>query len=112
MNARSSLAAGVLAAIGASVCCVGPLLLLGVGISGAWIGSLTAFEPYRPAFIVATIVFLALAYRRLYRRLQSCAQGASCSDVNAIRTQRVTFWTVSVLVLALLAFPSVAPMFL
>jgi mercuric ion transport protein len=32
---RSSLFAGVLAAIGASVCCVGPLLLLMLGIGGA-----------------------------------------------------------------------------
>ncbi|HZE91048.1 MAG TPA: mercuric transporter MerT family protein, partial [Rhizobacter sp.] len=34
---KSSLVAGVLAAIGASVCCVGPLVLLMLGIGGAWI---------------------------------------------------------------------------
>jgi mercuric ion transport protein len=42
LNAKGSLLAGVIAGIGASVCCVGPLVLLGFGISGAWIGNLTA----------------------------------------------------------------------
>ena len=109
---KMSILAGVLAAVGASVCCVGPLLLLGLGVSGAWIGTLTAFEPYRPLFIAATIVFLALAYRRLYRTPQACAPDTACSDGKAVRRQRVTFWTVSALVLALLVFPSVAPVFL
>jgi MerT mercuric transport protein len=47
----SLLIAGILSAIGASICCVGPLVLLALGVSGAWIGSLTALEPYRPIFI-------------------------------------------------------------
>ena len=47
---------GIIAALGAGVCCVGPLLLLLLGVSGSWIGNLTAFEPYRPLFI-AFVVF-------------------------------------------------------
>jgi copper chaperone CopZ len=66
LNAKGSLVAGFLAAIGASVCCVGPLLLLGVGIGGAWIGTLTAFEPYWPLFIGLTPLFLGLAFHKLY----------------------------------------------
>lgn len=50
LTGRGSLIAGVLAAIGASVCCVGPLMLLALGIGGSWVGSLTAMEPYRPLF--------------------------------------------------------------
>src|SRR6266852_4901669 len=68
-NARKGnglLVAGILSAIGASICCVGPLVLLALGVSGAWIGSLTALEPYRPLFIVVMLVFLALAFRQLY----------------------------------------------
>ena len=44
---------GGLAAILASPCCLGPLLLVAVGLSGAWIGNLTRLEPYRPFFIGA-----------------------------------------------------------
>ena len=53
LTAGRSLVAAILAAIGASVCCVGPLVLLALGIGGAWIGNLAALEPYRPAFAAA-----------------------------------------------------------
>src|SRR5205823_1777775 len=66
LGAKGSLAAGVLAAIGASLCCVVPLVLLVFGIGGAWIGNLTPLEPYRPIFIGLTLLFLGLAFRRLY----------------------------------------------
>jgi mercuric ion transport protein len=104
--------AGVLAAIGASVCCVGPLVLLGLGVSGAWIANLTALEPLRPILIGVTLVFLALAYRRLYRVAQVCVPSTACADTTVLQRQRTTFWIVSVLVLALLAFPWIAPAFL
>jgi mercuric ion binding protein len=42
-------AAGALIGAGlASACCVVPLLLVMLGISGAWIANLTALEPYKP----------------------------------------------------------------
>ena len=44
-NGRGALAAGGLAAILASTCCLGPLVLITLGFSGAWIGSLTVLEP-------------------------------------------------------------------
>jgi mercuric ion transport protein len=43
------------AAIGASLCCVVPLVLVSLGISGAWLASLTALEPYRPLFAMAPL---------------------------------------------------------
>ena len=46
LDTKGSLAAGVLAAIGGSLCCVAPLVLLALGNGGAWIGNLTALEPY------------------------------------------------------------------
>jgi mercuric ion transport protein len=109
---RSSLAAGVLAAIGASVCCVGPLVLLMLGIGGAWIANLTALEPLRPWFIAATLVFLGLAFRRLYLQPQVCEPGAACAEPIVLKRQRLIFWIVSVLLLALLSVPWLAPLFL
>ncbi len=62
-NGRGALFAGGLAAILASACCLGPLVLIALGFSGAWIGNLTVLEPYRPIFIGAALValFFALA---------------------------------------------------
>lgn len=111
LNAKGVLVAGVVAAIGASVCCVGPLVLLMLGIGGAWIGNLTAFEPYRPVFIGLTLLFIGLAFRRLYRVPQSCAPGAACADPQALRRQRMIFWCVTVVLLGLLAIPWLAPLF-
>ena len=109
---RMAITAGVLAAIGASICCVGQLALLGLGISGAWIGTLSVFEPYRPAMIGVTLVFLALAFRKLYLVPQVCAPGAACAIPAVVRRQRAVFWVVTALLLALIAFPWIAPLFL
>lgn len=111
LNAKGSLVAGVLAAIGASVCCVGPLVLLALGIGGAWIGNLTAFEPFRPVFIGLTLLFLGLAFRRLYLVPQVCAPGTQCAAPQTAKRQRLIFWSVGVLLLGLLAVPWFAPLF-
>lgn len=101
---RSMLTA-VLAAIGASVCCVGPLVLLALGIGGTWISTLTALEPYRPIFIGITLVFLFLAFRKLYLIPRQCAPDEACAVPTTLRNQRIIFWIVTILLIALLAFP-------
>lgn len=112
LDAKRSLFVVVLAAFGASVCCVGPLVLLMLGIGGAWVGGLTAFEPYRPFFIGVTLIFIGLAFRRLYRVPQLCAPDAGCADALVLKRQRLIFWIVTVLMLALLAVPMLAPFFI
>ena len=104
-----SLVAASLAAVGASLCCVGPFVLLMLGVGGAWIGNLTALEPYRPVFIGVTLVFLGLAFRKLYLLPQACTPGTSCANPATRQTQRIVFWIVSILLIALLAFPWYAP---
>src|SRR3546814_2494073 len=41
-------AGGVVGALLASTGCLEPLLLLMLGVAGAWMGNLTALEPYKP----------------------------------------------------------------
>ena len=110
-TAGRSLIAAALAAIGASVCCVGPLVLLGLGIGGAWIGHLTALEPYRPIFIGAVLAFLFLAFRKLYLTPAACAPGEACAAPATRRNQRILFWIVTLLLLALIAFPYYGTLF-
>src|SRR5229473_3345864 len=66
-SGSTALFAGGLAAILASTCCLGPLILISLGFSGAWIGSLTVLEPYRPFFIVAAVLGLFFAGRQILR---------------------------------------------
>jgi mercuric ion transport protein len=102
----------VLAAIGASVCCVGPLLLLSLGIGGAWMSNLTSMASVRPFFILLTLVFIGLGYRKLYVLPDSCEAGVACALPEDKRKQRMIYWIASVLVLMLLAFPWYAPIFM
>lgn len=107
-----SLVAAVVAGITASACCAGPLVLLTLGVSGAWISNLTALEPYRPVFIGVTLVFLGLTFRRLYLVPQVCKPGKPCAVTGTLRKHRAVFWTVSAILLALVAFPWYGPWFL
>ena len=100
-----SLILAALAAIGASLCCVGPFVLLMLGIGGAWIGNLSALEPYRPIFIGVTLLFLGLAFRKLYLVPEACEAGKPCANPVTRRNQRIIFWIVTVLLIALLTFP-------
>jgi mercuric ion transport protein len=106
-----ALFAGGLAAILASTCCLGPLVLVGLGFSGAWIGNLTALEPYRPLFIGAALVAMVFAWRRIFRPAQQCKPGELCAIPQVRSTYKAVFWVVAVLVLIALAFPFVLPQF-
>jgi mercuric ion transport protein len=97
--------AAAFAAIGASLCCIGPLVLLALGIGGTWISSLVALEPYRPIFITITLVFLFLAFRKLYLLPRQCAPDEVCAIPSVLRNQRIIFWIVSLILIALLTFP-------
>ncbi|GAB3245147.1 mercuric transport protein MerT [Chitinimonas naiadis] len=110
LTGKNMLIAGTLAAIGASVCCVGPLVLLALGIGGAWVGNLTAMEPYRPFFIGLTLLFLGLAFRKLYMVPQVCPPDTPCADPRTIQRQRLMFWAVAFLLLGLLAVPWLVPL--
>jgi len=108
---RGPLLAGALAALLASSCCLGPLVLLGLGVSGAWIGNLKALEPWRPLFIAVALGALLLAARRIWRPAAACAPGEVCAMSRVRRGYRLMFAAVALLVGVALAFPWVAPWF-
>ncbi|MDE2150563.1 MAG: mercuric ion transporter MerT [Gammaproteobacteria bacterium] len=106
-----ALAAGGLAAILASTCCLGPLLLVSLGFSGAWIGNLTLLEPYWPIFIGVALLAMFFAYRRIFRPQAECRPGEACALPRTRRLYKTLFWIVAALVLVALAFPYVLPLF-
>ncbi len=101
----------VAGALAASICCLGPLVLVTLGASGAWIGGLAALEPYRPLFVLAAMGLLGFAFFREYRRppADSCRPGSTCSAPGARRGMRVGLWVVAALVVGLLVLPYVTP---
>ena len=108
---RGLLMTGGLAAFLASTCCLGPLVLITLGVSGAWISNLTALEPYRPAFILAAVIALFYAWRRIRRPAAHCEPGQVCAVPRVNRSYRMLFWVVTALVAVALGFPLIAPWF-
>ena len=105
------LVAGGIAAVLASTCCLGPLVLVALGFSGAWIGNLAVLEPYRPWFIGAALIALFFAGRRIFRRADVCKPGEVCSLPTTRRAYKALFGIVAGLVIVALAFPYVARFF-
>ena len=106
-----SVLAGVAAAIGASACCAGPLLLVILGVGGAWGSRLVALEPLQPYFVATALTFFGFAFYRLYRRQEACAPDEVCAVPAVRRRQRVIFWIVSAFAALLMSFPLYAPLF-
>lgn len=104
-------AGGLLGAALAASCCIVPLALVLLGVSGAWIGNLTALAPHQPAFIIASVGFLAAGFWRVYRRPRAaCADGAYCARPASSRATKGALWVAALLVTASLAVNVIVPL--
>lgn len=103
---------GILAALGAAACCVVPFALFLLGITGAWIGDLTALEPYQPIFAGIALGFIGYGAYRIYRRPQiACADGSYCARPSSGRLAKIGLWSAAVLVVIAVGFPYVIQSF-
>lgn len=109
---RRTIIGVIVAAIAASVCCVGPLVLLALGIGGAWVGNLTAIEPFRPYLMGLTFIILGYAFYKIYRKpkAEECAPGSYCANPKSDRINKITLWISTVFVILLLSFPYITPL--
>ncbi|MGH8507791.1 MAG: mercuric transporter MerT family protein [Gammaproteobacteria bacterium] len=112
MKALASIG-GILGAIAASSCCVLPLVLFALGISGAWISNLTVLAPYQPYFVAVTLTCLAAGFAMVYRKPKAvCLPDSSCAKPGSDRLTKLGLWTATVIIAAALVFPYVAPLFI
>lgn len=95
----------------ASACCLGPLVLIMVGISGAWIGHMTALEPYQPFFVGASLLALFLAARRIWRPVAACDAAQVCARPSVNGAYKLIFGAVVLLLVTAVAFPLIAHWF-
>lgn len=102
---------GLLGVLAASSCCILPLALFSVGVSGAWISNLTRLAPYQPYFLALTAACLGYGYWLVHRSRQSaCAEGAACARPLPNRFVMSGLVLATVLAAAALAFELVAPL--
>jgi mercuric ion transport protein len=85
---------GLLAAVGAGMCCAGPLVLLMLGISGSWISTLTAFDPFRPYFIAVVICLFIWAGWQVHRPIEQCPEGSICAIPEQRKRYQRMYWVV------------------
>ena len=102
---------GLIAAGLASACCVVPLVLVLLGIGGAWISLLTSLEPWRPLFITLALVSFSYAAFSIYRAKTDCDEGGACQDRPLSRGGSVLFWIALAVSVALITSPDWIPWF-
>lgn len=101
-------------AIAASSCCIIPLALFGLGVTGTWIGNLTALAPYQPYFVVISLAFLGTGFYLVYRKPdpETCEAESSCGNLQSRRVLKAALWCATLLTVASIAFPFIAPLLL
>ena len=96
----------VITAILASLCCVAPFVLISMGITGAWIGSLRAFEPYRPVFLLLTIGFLIAGFHKVYwKKTEGCEPGSLCAVTQKKKAGNIMLWGAAFFAFFLMVLP-------
>ncbi len=109
---RIAATGSVIGAILASSCCIVPLVLVTLGVSGAWIGNLSVLEPYKPIFATVTFVFLGFGYWQVYRKREvACEEGSYCATPSSDRIAKGALWIATILVLLALTIDFWAPLF-
>jgi mercuric ion transport protein len=104
MKERAVVGGAVVTGLLASLCCVGPLLFVLLGVSA--FGAATAFESARPYLLAGSVLLLALGYYWTYfRRGEACSPGGECATKPAGRVNRVGLWVASIAVLAFAGMP-------
>jgi mercuric ion transport protein len=106
-------AGGVLGAIAASSCCMLPLLFVSVGLTGAWIGGLSALAPFKPLVVTATLGVLGYGYYLVYWKTEeACAPDHACARPISTRIVKFLIWVATIVVLLAASFDYIAPLLL
>ena len=102
----------LLAAVLASSCCILPLVLFFLGVTGAWIGNLTALAPYKPVFLGFAVLMLGIGFYQAYFRKPVCAQGEACVAPAPRRLTKVVLWVSATLTLLAAVWDWLVPILL
>lgn len=95
----------LLAALAASSCCIGPLVLAALGIGGA--GAMSVLSAYRPYILILTATLLGGGFYLTYRRPKALEGDAcGCERPRASRAGRTGLWVATVLVVLFAAAPT------
>lgn len=104
---KATLGGSVLAAITASLCCIGPLVAVALGAGG--FAASAVFEKWRPVFLGVTFTLLALAWYLTYRKPKAaCEPDSACATKPVAKWNKVVLWFATAFVLVAAAFPNLS----
>jgi mercuric ion transport protein len=104
---------GLLGALAASSCCILPLVLFSLGVSGAWIGNFTKLAPYQLVFVAATLVCLGTGSWLVHRASKrACANGKACARPLPNRLVKAALVIATILIATALGIDLLAPLLL
>lgn len=103
MRDKVILGGSIMAALAASLCCIGPLAAVALGL-GAF-GAAAAFESLRPYLLGLTALLLAGAFYLTYRRREVTCEDGSCQIQGPSRASKIMLWIATIVVAAFAALP-------
>jgi len=107
-STRIPLYTGGVAAILASICCIGSFLFITIGLSGSTsLYLITLAEWSRIPLLVVALVALFFAHLRIWHPVSTYKYGKACANPQVTMTNKVFFLVVAVLVIGMFMFPYV-----
>ena len=90
----------------ASLCCIGPIVFAGLGVTSIALGA--QFETLRPYFLTLTGILLAVGFYVVYRKPmeQAACESGVCQTPRLTRWSKQGLWVVTVVVTLLAFFPN------
>lgn len=84
---------GLIGGLLASTCCIAPLVLVFLGVGGAWVGNLTALAPYQWYFVTFALVCLVAGFwLTCFRPKAHCVEGSHCANPKARGMIKGVLW--------------------
>ncbi len=108
-----AIGAGLIGALAMTSCCILPLVLVSLGVTGVFIGQLTALYAYKWVTLSFAAATLAYGFWKAYRPVpaETCTDGTCARPIDR-GLMRGLLWGALLVVLLALAFPALSPFLL
>ena len=100
---NKSLIGAILTALGCSLCCIGPVVLVAFGVTS--VGLFSFIEPLRPYLIVISVGMLSFTYYRVFKKKSDCCE----PDNKNLKVQKLFLFLMTPIILGLIVYPQFIP---
>jgi hypothetical protein len=102
-QAKLTTIGSVIAAVAASLCCIGPAVVVLIGVGS--IGAFAVFDSARPYLICLTTILIGSAFYLTYRKREVKCEDGSCKVEDAGFWNKVGVWSATLIAAGAISFP-------